>query len=300
MSLLPQSVRRPSASAEPDLPSRAAGSGRRHRGLLRSVRLFRLFRKEQTDPESFYTGLAEDTVRQVEDYCELQGRTVVDVGGGPGHFTAAFAERGARCYLFEPDSAEMLSRGAAPSGAVIADGYWLPVRDGGADVCLSSNVLEHVRDPLALIDGMVRATRPGGLVYLSFTHSDPPSRPPPRPQRGGDGGASEAQAGGPPPWPAASWRWFLLVWLLALIVFAANDPGRMIFDTKLGVDINAASFYARLWPLWNPLESFGTLQNQYIGYAIPMAPFFLARQLLPMPRWLLDRLWPSLLFAVAL
>src|SRR5258708_21683569 len=78
MSLLPQSVRRPSASAEPDLPSRAAGSGRRHRGLLRSVRLFRLFRKEQTDPESFYTGLAEDTVRQVEDYCELRGRTVVD------------------------------------------------------------------------------------------------------------------------------------------------------------------------------------------------------------------------------
>ncbi len=170
MSLLPQSVRRPSASAEPDLPSRAAGSGRRHRGLLRSVRLFRLFRKEQTDPESFYTGLAEDTVRQVEDYCELQGRTVVDVGGGPGHFTAAFAERGARCYLFEPDSAEMLSRGAAPSGAVIADGYWLPVRDAGADVCLSSNVLEHVPDPLGLIDEMVRATRPGGLIYLSFTN----------------------------------------------------------------------------------------------------------------------------------
>src|SRR5260370_30064483 len=170
MSLLPQSVRRASASAEPDLPSRAAGSGRRHRGLLRSVRLFRLLRKEQTDPESFSTGLAEDTVRQVEDYCELRGRTVVDVGGGPGHCTAAFAERGAKCYLFEPDSAEMLSRGAAPSGAVIADGYWLPVRDGGADVCLSSNVLEHVPDPLGLIDEMLRATRPGGLIYLSFTN----------------------------------------------------------------------------------------------------------------------------------
>jgi SAM-dependent methyltransferase len=31
-------------------------------------------------------------------------------------------------------------------------------------------VLEHVRDPLGLIDEMVRATRPGGLIYLSFTN----------------------------------------------------------------------------------------------------------------------------------
>jgi SAM-dependent methyltransferase len=148
----------------------AAQAWRRQRGLLRSVRLFRLFRKEQTDPESFYGALAEDTVSQIEDYCDLTGRRVVDVGGGPGHFTAAFAERGARCYLFEPDSAEMLSRGTAPAGAVLADGYWLPVRDGGADLCLSSNVLEHVADPLGLIEEMVRATRLGGLIYLSFTN----------------------------------------------------------------------------------------------------------------------------------
>lgn len=170
MSLLPPSVRRRSASAEAGLPADPAGSRRPHRGLRRSMSLFRLFRQEQTDPESFYTGLAEDTVRQLEDYCELEGRTAVDVGGGPGHFTAALRARGAKCYLFEPDPAEMHSRGEAPSGAVIADGYWLPVRDGGADVCLSSNVLEHVRDPLGLIDEMVRATRPGGLIYLSFTN----------------------------------------------------------------------------------------------------------------------------------
>ncbi len=110
--------------------------------------------------------------------------------------------------------------------------------------------------------------------------------------------AGEPRARRPPAWSSASWRWFLLVWLLALIVFAANDPGRMIFDTKLGVDINAASFFARLWPLWNPLAWFGTLQNQYIGYAIPMGPFFLAGQLVRMPVWLIERLWLSLLFAV--
>jgi SAM-dependent methyltransferase len=141
-----------------------------HRGLVRSWRLFRLFRSEQTDPELFYASLAEDTVEQVAEYCELAGRTVVDVGGGGGWFTAAFRARGANCYLFEPDPAELHSRKSTLPGAVVADGYWLPVRDGAADIVFSSNVLEHVPDPMGLIEEMIRATRPGGLVYVSFTN----------------------------------------------------------------------------------------------------------------------------------
>ena len=140
MSLLPPPLSRPSpASVESDASPDQAGTWRRHRGLLRSVRLYRLFRKEQTDPETFYTNLAEDTVCQIEDYFDLGGCTVVDVGGGPGHFTEALRERGARCFLFEPDSAEMLSRGTAPSGAVLADGYWLPVRDLRADAAATTS-----------------------------------------------------------------------------------------------------------------------------------------------------------------
>jgi SAM-dependent methyltransferase len=133
-------------------------------GLRRSVRLFRLFLAEQSDPEAFYASLAEDAVGQVASHTDLAGRTVVDVGGGGGWFTAAFRARGAHCYLFEPDRAELGLR----AGAVLADGYWLPVRDGGADVTFSSNVLEHVPDPMGLIEEMLRVTRPGGLVYLSY------------------------------------------------------------------------------------------------------------------------------------
>ena len=137
-------------------------------GVRRSVRLFRLFLSEQSDPEGFYAALADDAVEQVAEYGALDGRTVVDVGGGGGWFTAAFRERGAHCYLFEPDPAELTLRGSAPAGAVLADGYWLPVRDGSADVTFSSNVLEHVPDPMGLIEEMIRVTRPGGLVYVSF------------------------------------------------------------------------------------------------------------------------------------
>jgi SAM-dependent methyltransferase len=139
-------------------------------GVGRSIRLVRLFRSEQADPAHYYAAIAEDTVAQVAQYGELRDRTVLDVGGGGGWFTEAFQARGARCCLFEPDPAELLQRKSVPVGAVLADGLLLPVRDGAADVVFSSNVLEHVPDPMRLIDEMIRVTRRGGLVYLAFTN----------------------------------------------------------------------------------------------------------------------------------
>lgn len=139
--------------------------------LRRSLALFRAFRGEQSDPETFYALLAEDAADQVERYTPLAGAVVADVGGAAGHFTEAFRARGAHAFLFEPDLAELHSRGGlTPDHAVVADGYWLPLSDGAADVCFSSNVLEHVPDPETFISEMVRVTRPGGLVYVSYTN----------------------------------------------------------------------------------------------------------------------------------
>jgi SAM-dependent methyltransferase len=147
----------------------ATPSARTDDGCARSVRLFRAFRAEQSDPEGFYTLLAGDSVSQVERHVDLTGRTVVDVGGGGGYFSAAFGERGARCVLVEPDPAELRGRGDVRPNSLVADGRGLPLRDATVDVCFSSNVLEHVRDPAAFIDEMVRVTRPGGVVYVSCT-----------------------------------------------------------------------------------------------------------------------------------
>jgi SAM-dependent methyltransferase len=156
--------------APPAGPENASQHQAERRGLRRSAWLFRLFLSEQTDPERFYAGVAQDTARQLESYSDLRGRTVLDIGGGPGHFTAEFRARGASCLLIEPDRTELLARGAAPRQAVLGDGLRLPVRDGAADICFSSNVLEHVPEPLRFIDEMVRVTRPGGLIYLAFTN----------------------------------------------------------------------------------------------------------------------------------
>jgi SAM-dependent methyltransferase len=137
-------------------------------GTVGAFRLLAAFRREQEDPASFYRLLARDSVALVARYARLDGSQVVEVGGGAGYFVDAFQERGAQCLLVEPDSEDLGIRGAPGRASVIGDGYWLPLADASVDVCFSSNVLEHVRDPAGLIDEMIRVTRPGGLVYLSY------------------------------------------------------------------------------------------------------------------------------------
>ena len=147
--------------------------------LKRSLRLLSAFRYEQSAPDRFYGALADDTVAMVADLwrsatrTDPGGVTVLDVGGGPGYFATAFTEADMRYIGVEPDPREMHS--AAPrthdkAGTFVrASGMALPFADGSVDVCLSSNVAEHVAQPWRLGDEMLRVTRPGGLVVLSYT-----------------------------------------------------------------------------------------------------------------------------------
>ncbi len=137
--------------------------------LRRSVELFRGFRREQTDPDYFYQLLATDSVTQLSRYADLDGRVVLDVGGGAGYFAEAFRKAGATYFGVDPDVGEMGARGEVDGGMVRASGMALPFRDGCVDICYSSNVLEHVSSPELMLSEMARVTRPGGTLYVSFT-----------------------------------------------------------------------------------------------------------------------------------
>jgi SAM-dependent methyltransferase len=137
--------------------------------LSRAVTLFRAFRTEQTDPDGFYGTLAADSVSQLSHWVDLAGATVLDVGGGPGYFADAFRAAGATYVGLEPDAGEMAARGEPEPGTLRGSGEELPIRSASVDVCYSSNVLEHVRRPWAMAAEMVRVTRPGGTVFLSYT-----------------------------------------------------------------------------------------------------------------------------------
>ncbi len=133
------------------------------------MRLLREFAYEQPDPARFYTALAEDSVGQLTHYVDLRGATMLDVGGGPGYFRSAFEGAGATYIALDADVGELAGLGAISNRTVIGSGMQLPFGDGSLDVCYSSNVLEHVHDPWQMAQEMVRVTRGGGTVFLSYT-----------------------------------------------------------------------------------------------------------------------------------
>ncbi|MCH9732034.1 MAG: class I SAM-dependent methyltransferase [Actinomycetia bacterium] len=147
--------------------------------LSRSLRLLAGFRFEQSDPDRFYGAVAADTVAMASDLWASvngstpRGLTLLDVGGGPGYFASAFTDAGFRYIGVEPDPREM--HAAAPrvhrrAGVFVrASGMALPFADASVDICLSSNVAEHVPEPWRMGEEMLRVTRPGGLAVLSYT-----------------------------------------------------------------------------------------------------------------------------------
>ncbi|MCK0520417.1 class I SAM-dependent methyltransferase [Williamsia sp. DF01-3] len=149
--------------------------------VVRSATLLNHFRYEQSDPDRFYGALADDSVELIEALhrgvtgldpggpAGLDRKVVLDVGGGPGYFAEVFRRRGAHYVSVEPDPDEMHAAGLPQQAGVRGSGTALPIADAVVDICYSSNVAEHVAEPWSMAREMLRVTRPGGLVLLSYT-----------------------------------------------------------------------------------------------------------------------------------
>ncbi|MFI1400371.1 alpha-(1-_3)-arabinofuranosyltransferase family protein [Streptomyces sp. NPDC020681] len=106
----------------------------------------------------------------------------------------------------------------------------------------------------------------------------------------------------PPPPPTAGPRrksWLLAFWAAVFVAFLSVSPGRMTFETKLGVVADPWKFIGDLGGLWQSRAGFGGLSNQYAGYAFPTLPYYALTDLAHIPVWLAERLWLSLIVATA-
>ncbi len=86
---------------------------------------------------------------------------------------------------------------------------------------------------------------------------------------------------------------------LILLVFLLQAPGREVFDTKLDLIVNPLGLLSSLIHVWDGARYQGYLQDQYIGYAFPMGPFFALGWLFSIPMWIVQRLWMAAVFTVA-
>jgi len=114
--------------------------------------------------------------RALREHC---AGSVLDVGGGQFFVTAR--EQGARFerwVTLEVAAADLPARELPVQHGVVGDGCRLPFAAGSFDTALSVQVLEHVFEPIRMVDEIGRVLKPGGkAIFLipqtSTTHLAP-------------------------------------------------------------------------------------------------------------------------------
>ncbi|HEU4410556.1 MAG TPA: class I SAM-dependent methyltransferase [Polyangiaceae bacterium] len=96
----------------------------------------------------------------------------LDAGAGSGHYAAALARLGHHVYACDIDRARLEAVAARSAGAGTIQGLQcdlqdIPLPDGCVDFAMSVFVLEHVADPYAVTEELVRLLRPGGTLLLA-------------------------------------------------------------------------------------------------------------------------------------
>jgi serine phosphatase RsbU (regulator of sigma subunit)/SAM-dependent methyltransferase len=136
-----------------------------------------------TDPEeqkrlSRLNALLNGNSLMALELCE--GERVLDVGSGLGQFTRLLARKvGPRGKVLGIERSEAQLAEALKQARDDGEAHLLDMRQGSAeklpliddewetfDVAHARFLLEHVRDPLAVVRQMVRAVRPGGRIVL--------------------------------------------------------------------------------------------------------------------------------------
>jgi arabinofuranan 3-O-arabinosyltransferase len=105
---------------------------------------------------------------------------------------------------------------------------------------------------------------------------------------------------GPRGW---AWSWhaggLLILAGLAYIPLLVVRPGVVTPDTKTYLYLDPGRFLAQVAFMWNPTVGLGTVNHQYIGYLLPMGPFFGLLPLFHVPIWVAQRLWLGSILFVA-
>jgi SAM-dependent methyltransferase len=95
------------------------------------------------------------------------GSRVLDVGAGSCPYRHLFAHCEYRAQDFKGLQDEQLRNGGYGEINYVSDATALPVATASFDAVLCTEVLEHVPDPVAVVQELARVLRPGGKLLLT-------------------------------------------------------------------------------------------------------------------------------------
>src|SRR5882762_8893361 len=120
---------------------------------------------------------ARTVLNQVAQFWAIPpGASILDVGSGVGGFVVDCRQLGYRAFGVEPDrigagarltSIQIAVRRVSSNVFTSAVGEALPFPDKAFDLVTLNQVVEHVRDQLAVLREAVRVLRPGGVLYVN-------------------------------------------------------------------------------------------------------------------------------------
>jgi SAM-dependent methyltransferase len=94
---------------------------------------------------------------------------VAEVGAGDGRLALRFKARGCHTHILDvADWRDDDVRSAGIPFYLLSGSGNYPLPDASVDLVLSYNAMEHIPDPSAALQEMIRIARPGGQIYLSF------------------------------------------------------------------------------------------------------------------------------------
>ncbi len=130
----------------------------------RALWFFTFHRKKEGNKKIMGEYFARLVMGELEEYTSLEGKRLLDVGGGRGFFCSMFRdERFCSAINLEPFPKE-LDYPLTVQGLA----HELPFPDEHFDVVLCRGVLEHI--PIAMqqpsVNDMFRVTRKGGICYI--------------------------------------------------------------------------------------------------------------------------------------
>ena len=97
--------------------------------------------------------------------------------------------------------------------------------------------------------------------------------------------------------PSTTWVAHLVLAGVAYVPLLLTAPGHVGADTKAYLYLDPTRWLSVSASMWDPDLAMGSVTHEYIGYLLPMGPYYALMHVLGVPTWVAQRLWTgSLLF----